>query len=505
MILMSTHLLRHQKRASPRAARAKPPDEGTPSPRTAEAFSKELVQRAGHTPSFRGFARGNLNLLRHVPLAALQAVASAVHQPNWLVAKADIPTLDQEALLGALDQYLRHHRDGDHAWDAEAASEMEEDQMEATPETQRNPESRKGAPYYSFGCWAAEVNAGMQLAKEAFHRQLQMLHLLAEGHEPSAADINSLTQLAAGALGTLNGLAGGCDLMLDLYKECRASAVPFHAAAAHPDAQPASSATSVATGPSRAQRPLSYRDAVARASVQAARPQMDPHRAELLRKRREVFGDLKKANRADDRAFRLLQPEHRQPMALGLVGKAFLAGIRWPKADPSPIEDIRRDGRGNYYVQIKEAQFRLVDKRVKEKRNAELTLKLPDLGNTLVKDPQKCERAGMIPAALTRIHQDWDLEQIADEVWAQNQTRWQLPHAESRSEHLIVERRLSRRDPGSEDASARIPSQTIKVWLSRDLADKLEEDGRALRFDYQIKEVRHFEDSPGRPSTARAQ
>ena len=296
-----------------------------------------------------------MNLIRHVPLPPLQAVASAVHQPNWLVAKVDIPTLDQKALLGALDQYLRHHREGDHAWETEAANEMEEDQMEATPETQRNPGTRSGTPYYSFGSWAAEINAGMQLAKEALQRQLQMLSLLAEGHEPSAADINNLTQLAAGALGTITGLASGCDLMLDRYKECRASAVPFHAAAAHPDAQPARSATSVAPRPPRPHRPLSYRDAAARASAPAARPPVDPHRAELLRKRREAFGDLKKANRADDRAFRLLQPEHRQPMALGLVGKAFLEGIRWPKADPSPIEDIRRDGRGNFYVQVKQA------------------------------------------------------------------------------------------------------------------------------------------------------
>ena len=261
----------------------------------------------------------------------------------------------------------------------------------------------------------------------------------------------------------------------------------------------------IAPGPTRSNRPLSYRDAAARSPTQASRPPVDPHRAELLRKRKEAFGALKQGNRADDRAFRLLQPENRQPMALGLVGKAFLEGICWPKADPSPIEDIQRDSRGNYYVQVKQDQFQLVDKRVQAKRNAEQNLELPALGTTLVKDPQKCDRAGMIPAALTRIHQDWDLEQIADEIWVQNQARWQLTKTEPRSAHLIVDRRLTRKDPGSEDPSVRLPSQTIKVWLSKELADKLERDGRALRFDYQIKEVRRFEDSPGRHSMASSQ
>ena len=124
------------------------------------------------------------------------------------------------------------------------------------------------------------------------------------------------------------------------------------------------------------------------------------------------------------------------------------------------------------------------------------------LGRTLIKDPQTCERAGMVPVALTRIHQDWDLKQIEDEIWEQNQPRWKLIGTEPRSRHLIVDRRLTRRDPTSEDPSARLPSQTIKLWLLPELADKLEGDGRALRFDYQIKEVRHFDDSPGRHSMA---
>ena len=156
-------------------------------------------------------------------------------------------------------------------------------------------------------------------------------------------------------------------------------------------------------------------------------------------------------------------------------------------------------------MQVKQAQFQLVDKRVQAKRNAEQNLELLALGTTLVKDPQKCERAGMIPAALTRIHQDWDLKQIADDIWVQNESRWQLNEAAPRSAHLIVDRRLTRKDPGSEDPSVRLPSQTIKVWLSKELADKLEEDGRALRFDYQIKEVRRFEDSPGRHSMTSSQ
>ena len=187
------------------------------------------------------------------------------------------------------------------------------------------------------------------------------------------------------------------------------------------------------------------------------------------------------------------------------MGKSFLEGIHWPKSSPSPIEDIRRDSRGNYYIQIAQAQFRLIEKRVKEARTAEGIVALPSLCHTLIKDPQMCERAGMVPAVLTRIHQDWDLKQIEDEIWEQNQHRWKLTGTESRSRHLIVDRRLTRRDPSSQDPAARLPSQTIKLWLSTELADKLEDDGRALRFDYQINEVRHFEDSPGRHSMASSQ
>ena len=108
-------------------------------------------------------------------------------------------------------------------------------------------------------------------------------------------------------------------------------------------------------------------------------------------------------------------------------------------------------------MQIKQAQFRFVAKRVQEGRNADQSIDLPSLGPTLVKDPRKCDRAGLIPAALTRIHQDWTLDQVAEEIWAFNKDRWQLgPHA-TRQDNLVLERRLARRDPNSDDPSARIP------------------------------------------------
>ena len=49
-----------------------------------------------------------------------------------------------------------------------------------------------------------------------------------------------------------------------------------------------------------------------------------------------------------------------------------------------------------------------------------------------------------------------------------------------------------------------IPSQTIKVWLSKELAAQIERDGCAIRFDYQVHEVRHFEDSSGRQQATRS-
>ena len=69
---------------------------------------------------------------------------------------------------------------------------------------------------------------------------------------------------------------------------------------------------------------------------------------------------------------------------------------------------------------------------------------------------------------------------------------------------MLIERRLNRRDPSSEDATARIPSQTIRIWLSPALSKKIEGESRAIRFDYQLKEVRAFEDAPpGRFQAAR--
>ena len=306
---------------------------------------------------------------------------------------------------------------------------------------------------------------------------------------------------AAAAAGNLSGLKVSIDIMDDHYKYCRAATVPSLAAAAHPQAQQGPPGA-----PPLGKRSLSYRDAAKLDLSTSPLNPSDDRRAEMLRRRSKVFGELKKANRADDRAFRLLQPANRPPVALGVVGKSFLEGIRWGSQTASPIEDIRKDSRGNYYVQICKAQFRLVEKRVQERRNDEQSIDLPSLGPTLVKDPRRCEKAGMTPAAVTRVHQDWTTEQIADEIWTSNKDRWQLGNNASLQDHLVVERRLTRRDPISEDPSDRIPSQTIKIWLSKDLAEKIEGDGSALRFDYQVKEVRRFEDSPpGRLSAARAQ
>ena len=449
-----------------------------------------------------------------------------MHQPDWLISKAELPSLDSEVLLGALQQYLRSYQDTDSKWEAEQDQTSEEDeedkmsgisthtakspqgptaaQMEVPAEPQRNTAAQKGTPYYSFGSWLGEIHTGMKLAREALQSQLRMLNSMADGLEPSDADINSLTQLAAGALGTINGLASGSDLMLDRYKECRATAVPQAAAEAHPESH--------AVGDPPRRRPpaphsgnlLSYKDAATAASTTSPTPRIDDNRSEMLRRRREVFGELKKANRADERAFRLLQPSNRLPMALGLVGKAFLEGIKWKSSEDSPIEDIRKDPRGNFYVQIKRAQFRLVTKRVQENRNEEQSIDLPSLGPTLIKDPRKCERAGLTPAALTRIHQDWTLDHAAEEIWTSNKDRWQLGPNATRQDHIILERRLARRDPNSEDPSVRIPSQTIKIWLSKELAARIERDGCAVRFDYQIHEVRRFEDTTGRQQATRS-
>ena len=484
--------------------RNKPPDVGNTSSKAVEDFAEGLGQRAVHSPAFRGYVRSHANLLRRVPLQVLQAAASAVHQRSWTVAKDKLSSLDRNELLKILDQYLRHHLASDQAWEAEMDNAMEEDSTASEAPAESPQEPQKATPYYSFGSWSGEILAGMKLAKEALQRQLQMLSLLADGQQPSDSDINSLTQVAAGALGTLNGLAGGCDLMLDRYKECRASDVPIVAAASHPDAAPVSRAPTQ-------RRPLSYREVASR-SLSTALKKHDPkvptdiHREEMLRKRKEAFGDMKKAIRADDRAFRLIQTEKSQPMALGIVGKAFLEGIKWPKTERSPIEDIRRDGRGNYYIQIYQTHFRLAEKRIKDRRDTEYRIDLPALGATLVKDPKVCERAGMIPAVITRVHQNWDMKQVTEQIWDENKQRWQLADITDPAQHLIVDRRLSRRDPNSEDPSTRIPSQTLKIWLSADLAAKIDADGSALRFDYQIKEVRRFEDSlPGRRQAARAQ
>ena len=109
-------------------------------------------------------------------------------------------------------------------------------------------------------------------------------------------------------------------------------------------------------------------------------------------------------------------------MARSIVGKAFLAGIGWSQ-DASPIEDIRKDGRGNFYVQIRKSKLRLAEKRVLDKTKTDSKIDLPELGATTIKEPQVSERAGMTPAALTRIPQEWSLDQVEEELWSQNSQR----------------------------------------------------------------------------------
>ena len=139
-------------------------------------------------------------------------------------------------------------------------------------------------------------------------------------------------------------------------------------------------------------------------------------------RRQETFRALKKPIEQTN-AFRLLQPTNRLPMARSLIGKSFLKGISWPETEPYPIEDVRQDARGNYYVQIRQQAFPLVDIRVQAKSRNDSIIDLPSLGSTLVKAPRKCDRVRMSPAALTRIHHNWTREEIADEIWTSNQHR----------------------------------------------------------------------------------
>ena len=373
-------------------------------------FPKRLVQRAAHGPDFRRFARGHADILPRVGPTELQLALTAVHQPDWKVSKDELRSFNHESLLEALMQYLRRHQEADALWESDQQMDADDDDGRSSEQSTR--EKLQGTedavpshqtaqlPPFTFGAWTHSLGAGIQLATNALQETMQLLHRLAEEQLPSQEDLAMHRANIAGALGHLTGLRASIDLVDDQYKLCRAATVPQQAANAHPSRQQATGPT----GQPPPSRPLSYRDVASRSPAQAPRSPVDPHRAELLRKRREAFGAIKKAKRADDRAFRLLQPENRTPMALGLVGKSFLEGIRWPTTSASPIEDIRRDSRGNFYIQITQAQIRLIDKRVQDARTAEGVVVLPSLGRTLIIDPQTCERAGMVPAALTKIH-----------------------------------------------------------------------------------------------------
>ena len=138
-------------------------------------------------------------------------------------------------------------------------------------------------------------------------------------------------------------------------------------------------------------------------------------------------------------------------------------------------------------------QRREWDEDLPEKENG---IMIPDVGSFEYGEPRISTTAGLVPVVISGVAKEWSPEDIETEIRLENADRWGLPtevasSPEAFRQHVRCDQRLNRRSE-SHGKVTWLPSNAIRCWVTPAIWSKIQEEGDAIRFDYQIKEVRKY-------------
>lgn len=236
----------------------------------------------------------------------------------------------------------------------------------------------------------------------------------------------------------------------------------------------------------------------ARSRVSAGARRRQAQRNAVTRQQRQV--------RCDERTL-MVSPQNSRMLNLqisyGTFGKAVTRCLRDRITDlpDTWLEDVRRDSRGRFYIQVHEKFWGLIKTHTNYDDgdlDLELALwdySLADLGRWDVHKVVPSVTRGLTPFVLSNVHMDFDLEDFGATFIHSNLTFLGLDKSMEAS-RFVRPRRLNRRSPST---GAWEPSLAIVFYVDDELAKVLSAHD-AVRFDYTWHPLQRYSPPPLRCS-----
>lgn len=421
------------------------------------------VAAARHHPRYRCDLRHNIALLEFLEVQDLCAILEGcnIDRPPYLVAGE---------VRSRIHGYLQHYEAKDTKW------LQTEAQSAAPAATQRPTQSGNSSSVpkdvvmdTSPQKTLAQAVQALKAASAALAAAAQVLSLLGQVEHPTSVPVaDTVRHLESAAV----AVSGACS-----------------------DLQHSSSAQ-----PTPVRRSLSYAQA-----AQSGQPLAPSARSKRSSKARKAVRDCIVAAKAavrNDRCSIKLKPVHPQgAIDFGTLARSVVAMLQrfaGPTAGrrdhKSLITDVRMDSRGQYYVQFSAEDAETLSGVLLDMRDMNDEITLPNLGKFRIRGPSVAATVGMLPVVVTGIPAHVPINEVRTEIWSANHARWGAAE-EDCDKHLAGLLRLQMRNPDEQSAAIEkyVDSRSIKMFVSREVMQRLRSGHGMVRFEYSFLLVRPFE------------
>lgn len=152
---------------------------------------------------------------------------------------------------------------------------------------------------------------------------------------------------------------------------------------------------------------------------------------------------------------------------------------------PRSVEDVRRDGRGTFYIQLKLQEWEKISK-CWDMDSLHKEISLGGLGKWQLTTPSESPLKGFLPLVVAGIGLETDLEDALSEICISNAAYNLEKHRSLKSPT-----RLARWTNNQDGKGERLPSRSVLVWVEEGIQQQILEQGH-IYYEFKILSVSKF-------------